>query len=127
MKDYKSRLKTILIGFKQYSTIESDGFRILFDFDYATKFKNYIQEWGLDEDAVFEDLVNDCLILVEGKLNKRNDLPMRFTASSRFGTTTNLLNGIGIQFIEDTLFGKEYKSEIHTIKVQDEQMIHFWY
>lgn len=127
MKTYKETINTAFIGFKRYSQIEFDGFIILFDFDWATKFKNYIQEWGLDEDAVFEDLVNDCIILVEGKLNKRNDLPMRFTASSRFGTTTNLLNGIGIQFIEDTLFGKEYKSEIHTIHAQDEQMVHFFY
>jgi hypothetical protein len=119
----------ILIGFKRYSTLEFEkyGFRILFDFEYANKLKNYIEEWGLDEESVFENLVNDCCALIKGKYNKRNDLPTRFSESSRYGTTTNLLNGIKIQFIEDTLFGKEYKSEIHNINVEEEQMIHFFY
>ena len=109
----KYNLSPIFIGWKRYSILEfeKDGFRILFDFDYANKFKGYIQEWGLDEEAVFDDLIKDCYSLINGKYNKRDDLPMRFASSSRYGTTTNLLNGIKVQFIEDTLFGKEYKSE----------------
>ena len=120
---------TVYIGFKNYSTLEfeKDGFRILFDMDYANKFRNYIQSWGLDEEAVFNDLVNDCYNLIKGEYNKRNDLPIRFSESSRYGTTTNLLNDVKFQFIEDTLFGKEYKSEIHNINVEEEQMIHFFY
>lgn len=119
----------IFIGFKRYSTLEfkKDGFRILFDFKWASKFRNYIQEWGLDEEVFFENLVNDCCELIKGNYNERNDLPMRFSASSRYGTTINLLNDIKVQFIEDTLFGEEYKSEIHNINVEDEQMIHFFY
>ncbi len=120
---------SIFIGFKIYSTLEfeKDGFRILFDMDYTNKFRNYVQSWGLDEEAVFGDLVNGCYNLIKGEYTKRNDLPMRFTESSRYGTTTNLLNDIKVQFIEDTLFGKEYKSEIHNINVEKEQMIHFFY
>ncbi len=120
---------SILIGFQNYLIIEfkTDGFRILFDAEYVNKFRNYIQSWGLDEKAVFDDIVNDCYNLINGKYNKRNDLPMRFSASSKFGTTINLLNGIKIQFIEDTLFGKEYKSETLNIHVDDERFIHFWY
>ena len=128
-KNNKFKPTNILIGFKRYSTLEfeKDGFRILFDIDYANKFINYIEEWGLDQEAVFENLVNDCCVLIKGKYNKRNDLPIRFSSSSRYGTTTNLLNDIKVQFTEDNLFGKEYKSEIHNINVEDEQMIHFFY
>lgn len=119
----------ISIGFKTYSTLEFEryGFRILFDAKYVIKFRNYILAWGLDEETVFENLVNDFCELIQGKYIKRNDLPMRFSESLRYGTTTNLLNDIKIQFSEDTLFGKEYKSEIHNINVEDEQMIHFFY
>ena len=120
---------TIFIGFKWYSTLEfeKDGFRILFDMDYANKFRSYTQSWGIDEESVFDDLVNDCYKLIKGEYKKRNYLPMRITESSRYGTTTNLLNGIKVQFVEDTLFGKEYKSEIHKIRVDEEQIIHFFY
>ena len=119
----------IFIGFKRYSTLEfeKDGFRILFDVDYAIKFNNYIESWGVDQEAVFENLVEDCCALIKGTYIKRNDLPMRFSASSRYGTTTNLLNGIKVQFIEYNLFGKEYKSEMHEINVEEEKMVHFFY
>ncbi len=120
---------SILIGWKTYSTLEfeNDGFRILFDSDYARKFRAYTHNWGLDEDAVFDDLITDFCNLMKGKYNKRNDLPMKFSESSRFGTTTNLLNDIKVQFVEDTLFGKSYESKIHNINVEDEKMIHFFY
>ncbi len=120
---------SILIGFRSYSTLEfkEDGFRILFDSDYAHKFRAYTKNWGLDEDAVFDNLITDFCNLMKGNYNKRNDLPMRFSAASRFGTTTNLFNDIKIQFLENTLFGKEYNSKIHNINVEDEQMIHFFY
>ena len=113
----------IFIGFKRYSTLEfeKDGFRILFDVDYAIKFNNYIESWGVDQEAVFENLVEDCCALIKGTYIKRNDLPMRFSASSRYGTTINLLNGIKVQF------GKEYKSEMHEICVEEEKMVHFFY
>lgn len=128
-KNTKYNPTTIFIGYKNYSTIEfeKDGFRILFDMNYANKFRNYIQSWGLDEEAVFDGLVKDCYNLIKGEYNKRSDLPMKFTESSRYGTTTNLLNGIKFQFSEDTLFGKDYKSKIHNINVEEERMIHFFY
>lgn len=125
----KYNLTTIFIGFNRYSTLEFEkyGFRILFDIDYANKFRRYIECWGLDEEAVFDDLIDSCYNLIIGEYNKRNDLPMRFIESSRYGTTTNLLNDLKVQFIEDTLFGKEYKSKIHNINVEKEKMIHFFY
>lgn len=122
----KNNFKTILIGFKSYSTLEFENYRLLFDVDYALKFKSYVESWGLDEESVFDELLNSVHDLIGGKYNKRNDLPTRFSESSRLGTTTNLLNGIKVQFTEDTLFGKEY-TEIQNIYIEDEQMVHFWY
>lgn len=122
-----NNLKTIFIGFNQFSTLEFEdaGFRILFDLKYALKFKNYIEYWGVDEKEIFQSVAIDCYDFIKnGKQNKRNDLPMKIF--SNFGTKINLLNDLKIQFIEETLFGKEYKSEIHTIDFEDEHMIHFW-
>ena len=121
--------KTILIGFTQYSTIEfeNDGFRLLFNRDYCNKFRSYIWEWGVDEEAVFCELVNNCCDLIKGdhQMAKRNDLPIRLIGN--YGMTTNLLNGIKIQFLEDTLFGKCYESKIHTLKVEKENIVHLLY
>jgi len=129
MEINKNKLTTIFIGLNRYSVLEfkEDGFRILFDFNYANKFRDYTKSWGLDEGEVLDDLLKDCYGLIKGNNIKRNDLPMRFDESSRFGTTTNLLNGVKVQFIEDTLFGKEYKSEMYNINIEKEQMIHFFY
>ena len=125
----KNKVKNILIGFKQYSTIEykEEGFRLLFDWNYTMKLKNYLNYWGLDEEAVIEGIIEDCYKLIkDGEYEKRNDLPTTFSATTRYGTTTNLMNDIKVQFTEDTLFGRMYKSDIYTIDVEKDQLVHFW-
>ena len=129
IKDYISDLKSICIGLQSYSVLEfeNDGFRILIDSNYVIKFNKYVDSWNLDRNPTFNDLINDFLDFIKGKNIERKDLPMRFFESSRLGVTTNLFNGLKIQFIEDTLFGKQYKSKIYNIKVEDEKIVHFFY
>ncbi len=125
----KYKPETILIGFRQYSSIEfkEDGFRLLFDTNYVIKLKQYLNFWGVDEIATCDGVITDCYNLVKtGEYNKRNDLPMTFSASTRYGTTMNLLNDIKVQFIENTLFGDQYNSDIFVIDVEKEQLVHFW-
>lgn len=125
--EHIKNLKYTLIGFTQYSILEFDQYRILIDQNYGLKFKEYINQWGIDSDACFNKTIDNCISLLSGNQVKNNDLPIRFCESIKLGTTTNLLNGLKIQFVEDTLFGKMWKSKIHTINFNDEKLIKFFY